>query len=122
MIKKKGSETITTNERNFLSPQTKIKGDIQTKGVLRIDGIVEGNVSVQGRLILGVKANVQGNIMADSLEVEGTLTGDCQVKETLTLKESAIVNGNLIYGNISIDLGARFTGTSKVLSGEQKKV
>ncbi|APD07006.1 hypothetical protein UJ101_01490 [Flavobacteriaceae bacterium UJ101] len=122
MIKKKGNETTATNERNFLSAQTKIKGDISTHGILRIDGIVEGNISVEGRLILGSKAKVQGNIIAESLEVEGILIGDCQIKGTLALKESAVVNGNMAYGNISIDLGAQFTGTSKILSGEQKKV
>lgn len=122
MIKKKGNETTTTSERNFLSAQTKIKGDISTHGILRIDGAVEGNITVEGRLILGPKAEVQGNIIVDSLEIEGQLKGDCQVKGTLALKENAVVNGNITYGNISIDLGAQFTGTSKILAGEQNKV
>lgn len=119
MIKKKDNET-TTNERNFLSAQTKIKGDISTHGILRIDGTVEGNISVQGRLILGSKAKVQGNIISDSLEVEGTLIGDCQVKGTLALKQTAVVNGNINYGNIAIDLGAQFTGTSKIIESQNK--
>ncbi len=123
MIKKKDNETTTaTNERNFLSAQTKIKGDISTHGILRIDGIVEGNISVQGRLILGPKAKVQGNILSDSLEVEGTLIGDCQIKETLALKQSAVINGNISYGSISIDLGAQFTGTSKIIESQNKKL
>ncbi|MFV0530900.1 MAG: polymer-forming cytoskeletal protein [Flavobacteriales bacterium] len=122
MIKKKSNEETTTpNERNFLSIHSKIKGDISTQGVLRIDGIVEGNITVQGRLILGAKSKVQGNIISDSLEIEGTLIGDCKIKETLALKQSAVVQGNIAYKSISIDLGAQFTGTSKILSTEEKK-
>ena len=104
MINKKKNNETTTSERNFLSSQTKIKGDIITHGILRIDGMVEGNISVQGRLILGQQSKVIGNIISESLEIEGNVTGDCQVKGTLSLKENAVVHGNMVYGSISIDI------------------
>ncbi len=119
MNKKKENETTTASERNFLSTHTKIKGDISTQGILRIDGMVEGNIVMQGRLILGPESKIRGNIVSESLEIQGDFVGDCQIKGVLALKETAIVNGNVAYGSISIDLGAQFTGTSKILSAEQ---
>ncbi len=116
MLNKKKQETNTISDRNSLSTHTKIKGDITTQGILRIDGCVEGNISIQGRLILGAQSKIQGTIIADSLEIEGFVEGDCHVKETLSLKQTANVKGSIAYGNISIDLGAQFEGNSKLIS------
>ena len=52
---KEKSATITVNI-NVLSEGTKLVGDLKSKGDLRIDCMVDGNVTTEGKCIIGVNA------------------------------------------------------------------
>lgn len=95
-----------------IGPNTRVKGDIQGDGSLRIEGVVEGDINTTGNLVITesakvlaeVKANnvsvagaVRGNIHANRIEVlaTGRIWGDMTVKVILT-NEGAYVSGQII--------------------------
>jgi len=90
---------------------TKIHGEIETQGDIRIDGSVVGTLDIQGKLVLGPKGMIEGEIKCKNAEVMGAINGEITVEELLSLKASAKIKGDIITKKISIEPGAILTGT-----------
>ena len=103
---------------NILSEGTVIKGDITADGDIRIDGILNGNIEAKGRLVIGPKGKVEGEINCNTIEVSGYIKGKINVSELLTMKSSAEINGDIVAGKLSVEPGSLFTGTCSM--GGQK--
>jgi cytoskeletal protein CcmA (bactofilin family) len=95
---------------NRLGAGTELNGDIATQTSMRVDGIIVGNVSCGGKLVLGQKGLITGNITVKQAEIEGTVQGDLKVTETLILRSSARIDGNMITSKLTIEDGAVFNG------------
>lgn len=95
-------------ERNFVSPNTSIKGDISSDGDFRIDGNLEGVIKIKGKLVLGKQANIKGDITASEVQIEGTFLGNLKVSEMLVLKSTAIVEGDVNIPKLAVEPGAIF--------------
>jgi len=98
-------------ERNVIGKKTSIIGDINSEGDFRIDGVVEGNVRVKGRVIIGKEGKVSGAIECANADVEGEVSGNLVVSDMLTLKTSATINGEVVIGKLTVEPGASFNAT-----------
>lgn len=96
---------------NMIGPGTKILGNIETNGDIRIDGNIEGNVNSKGKVVVGANGFVKGEVVCSNAEIAGTLNGKLVVSELLSLKASSKVNGDIKSGKLSIEPGAIFSGT-----------
>lgn len=96
---------------NMIGPGTKIVGNIETNGDIRIDGNIEGNINSKGKVVIGNNGFVKGEIVCSNAEIAGTLNGKATVSELLSLKASSKVNGDIKSGKLSIEPGAIFSGT-----------
>jgi len=111
MFKENKMKDHTSLERNTIAKTTKIVGEISSEGDFRIDGMVEGNVLVKGRVIVGKEAVVKGLIDCTNADIEGGVSGNLMVSNLLTLKASAIINGDVIVGKLAVEPGAVFNAT-----------
>lgn len=96
---------------NIISEGTSIKGDVIAAGDIRIDGTLIGNIGAKGRLVIGPKGKVEGEINCNNIEVSGTIKGKIKVPELLNMKSSAKIYGDIIAGKLSVEPGSVFTGT-----------
>lgn len=96
---------------NMIGPGTKIVGNIETNGDIRIDGNIEGNVNSKGKVVVGANGFVKGEVVCSNAEISGTLNGKMAVNELLSLKSSSKVSGDIKSGKLSIEPGAIFSGT-----------
>lgn len=103
-------------ERNLIAKNTKIIGEILSKGDFRIDGELEGNLKTDGRVIIGASGNVKGVVSAINADVEGRFSGDLKVDETLSLKATADISGDVIVGRLSVEPGATFNASCSMKS------
>jgi len=101
----------TATSINLIGNGTTIIGDIKSSGDLRIDGILKGNLSISGKLVVGPSGNIEGNISCQNADISGEIHGKVTVSELLSLKASAKVLGDIVTGKISIEPNATFTGT-----------
>ena len=71
---KQKEENTNGGLHNTLAAGTTVKGDIVTETDFRLDGKIEGDVSCSGKIVIGPKGNVTGNIVSDifaqTLEIE----------------------------------------------------
>ena len=100
-----------TMERNILAKNTRIIGDLSSEGDFRIDGILEGTLATNGRVIIGLDGSVKGNVQCDNAEIEGHFSGELKVSKMLTVKSTAIISGDVVLGKLSVEPGATFNAT-----------
>lgn len=86
-------------------------GDFSAKGSARIDGKVDGDVTVQGTLIVGASGRIDGNVKAQAVTVGGEIIGDIHASDKLELTATARVIGNVSTSLIVIDEKAIFQGS-----------
>ncbi|MEI7841666.1 MAG: polymer-forming cytoskeletal protein [Gallionellaceae bacterium] len=99
---------------SLIGAGTKIIGDIQFSGGLRIDGEVNGNViATPGKtstLVLSEHARVDGEIGVTHLVANGVVTGPVKASEYLELQSKAKLIGDVHYKTMEIQLGAIVEG------------
>lgn len=85
------------------------KGDIKGENIIRVDGTIEGNLSLAKGIVIGEKAKVTGNLKSDRIIIYGNIFGDIECKE-LNIKSSGVVNGNIQADNVEIEMGGKYNG------------
>jgi len=103
---------------NTFAQDTKIIGNIESDGDIRMDGALEGKLNCKGRVVIGPEAHIKGTIFARNAEILGNVEGEITVIDLLTLKATAVITGDLIMGKFSVEPGASFTGNCKMNSSE----
>lgn len=95
----------------LITGNLQIRGDVYFSGQLRIDGRVDGKVSVfeggKGQLIVSRGAVINGPVSANSVLADGTINGPMDVAEKLECRANAIIRGRVVYGSIHIADGAK---------------
>lgn len=116
----KHKEDVSANGlHNTLSAATTVKGDIMTDADFRLDGKVDGNVTCKGKIVLGPKGRVTGNIITTNAEILGEVDGTIQVNGKLVLKSSAIIKGDITTKTLEIEPNARFNGSCMMTDDKQ---
>jgi cytoskeletal protein CcmA (bactofilin family) len=106
---------------SFIGNNSHFTGDVNTKGTLRIDGSMEGNVNADW-VILGEKATLKGGISARGIIVGGKVEGNLKAKEIVEIKSKGTVSGDVVTNKLSIVEGAVFNGKAAMETGESKIV
>lgn len=106
---------------SFVGINSNFKGDMDTKGTLRIDGTMDGNVTADW-VILGEKAFHKGDITARGIIIGGKVEGNLKAKEIIEVKSKGQVSGDISTTKLSIFEGAVFNGKALMEKGESKIV
>lgn len=105
------NQSADASSVNLIRAGTKIVGDINSQGDIRIDGHLSGNLVTNGRFVLGPNGLIEGNINCANAEMEGEVKGIITVSEMLALKSTAKINGDILTNRLSIEPGAVFNGS-----------
>ncbi|MFY7880140.1 MAG: bactofilin family protein [Lacibacter sp.] len=104
-----GKET-TTGLATIIAAGTEIHGNIESKGDLRVDGLLVGNLKTASRVIVGPAGQIRGDVEAQHAEVLGKINGSIRIAELLSLKGNCEINGNIYTGQLQVDATASFNG------------
>jgi cytoskeletal protein CcmA (bactofilin family) len=104
-------KTEMTETINTIGAGTIVTGDIQSKGDIRLDGVLKGSVNTSGKVVLGKEGIIEGDVVCNSADISGTLKAKITVSQLLSLKATAKLNGDIITNKLSIEPGAAFTGS-----------
>ncbi|WP_406685349.1 polymer-forming cytoskeletal protein [Seonamhaeicola sp. MEBiC1930] len=118
---KKNKMVENTSSQNIIAQGTKIVGDLNSEGDIRIDGAVEGNIKTSGKVVVGKTGFVKGTLQGTDAYFEGKISGKLALSGTLTLKSSAHIEGEVIVGKLSVEPGATFNVTC-VMKGTVKEM
>ena len=101
-----------------IDKNTVLKGAINAKTDIRIDGKLVGDVETVGRVIIGREASVIGKVLCANADVEGVFKGNLTVSGTLSLKTGSNVEGEVFIQKLIVDSGAIFNANCSMHSEE----
>jgi len=102
----------------IIGPNTSLNGDLETGGFTRVDGSIRGNVNAQGRIVVGEKARMRGNISGTAITIGGIVYGNVIAGESLVILSTALVLGDIITRRIQADEGCLIHGKVSVCPEE----
>ena len=101
-----GVETVIGEDTTILA------GKLISKGTLRIDGRVEGEVQAEEAVVVGPSGTVKANIVARSVAVSGKVWGNVVAHERLEIQPTGEVHGDVqtSAGALMVEAGAKLEG------------
>lgn len=94
----------------FLGSGTEYQGQLNFNGTVRLDGRFKGDITSDGKLILGKEARLEGTVAVKELVVHGLLTGQIVVTKRTILHQDARVSGTLSTPALIMEEGALLQG------------
>ena len=92
----------------------KIIGDIESTGVVKIEGIVEGAIRGARQLLLGRQGTVHGDIRAHEVVIGGTVVGTIVADERVEIQGTSSVQGDIHTKSIVVLEGGVINGTVRM--------
>lgn len=96
--------------KSVLLGSARIAGNLSGPGDLVLDGEVQGDIAVDGLLVIGETGFVQGKVAAGNMILSGRVQGRITVKERIEIRASGRLKGNIACMKIAIAEGAFVDG------------
>jgi len=106
---------------DVIESSTKIIGDVVSKADFRIDGVVEGNITTSGKVVIGKTGKIIGKLICSNADMSGSINGEVEVSETLSLMSDSYVKGEITTAKLSVEEGAQVEATISMKTGKQLK-
>jgi cytoskeletal protein CcmA (bactofilin family) len=94
-----------------ISSEMTVVGKIVCKGIIKIYGVVEGELSASNAMIADT-ARIEGDIIAEELNIGGRVKGNIYAVR-VKLRDTAVVEGDIYHRSLLIDENASFEGLSR---------
>lgn len=104
--------TMNNDIETIIGKNTVFKGELSGSSTLRIDGTVEGNISITESVIIGENGYVKGNISAKELLLSGQVDGNVSISKCLHVYATGRLDGDIKANSLIIDNGGTFKGCS----------
>ncbi|MBN1516766.1 polymer-forming cytoskeletal protein [Candidatus Sumerlaeota bacterium] len=112
-----GTRTMDTQPRNstvgtVIGEDTNIDGKVHSKGTLRIDGTIKGEVNADDKVIVGQTGEVFASIEAKIVTISGKVHGNIIATERVELQPTCEILGDVqtAAGALIIESGAKLEG------------
>jgi cytoskeletal protein CcmA (bactofilin family) len=99
-----------------------IKGEITGEGDLELAGRFEGAVSVQGTVVIGDRAEIDGDVTASTIVVGGKVRGNLSAAGRVEILPQGMLTGNLRSGSFAVADGASVKGEIVIERGGKSKL
>jgi len=96
---------------SIISADLVVQGTLISSGDIQVDGRVEGDVH-SASLVIGDKASVLGEILAEEVTVRGRVEGSIRARKVV-LCSTSHVEGNILHEAFSVETGAFFEGNCR---------
>ena len=92
----------------------KVVGDIESNGVVKIEGLVEGTVRAARQVLLGRQGEVKGDVHARDVVVGGRIDGSIVASERVEIQGTSSVNGDIYTKSIVVLEGGKINGAVRM--------
>jgi cytoskeletal protein CcmA (bactofilin family) len=94
----------------FIGKGSELKGTVRYDGSGRIDGTVEGKVSIKGTLTVGEGALIANEVEGDIVIIGGNVKGKVTARQRVQILRTAVVEADIHTPSLVIEEGGRFNG------------
>jgi len=116
------------NERPFVRPEPpppdatpsvigvgmKIIGDVETGGVLKVEGTIEGSIRGARQVLLGRTGLIQGDVNVDEAVLGGRVVGTVNAAERVEVQSTSRIEGDIHTRSIVVLEGGVINGSVRM--------
>ncbi len=99
---------------SIIASDMTVIGDLETDGVVRIEGRIRGTVRVGSQVLVAQGAVIEGDLHTQEAVIAGQVSGAIHASERVELQATATVSGDILTPRISIVEGGRVSGEVKM--------
>ncbi len=116
-----GKQKISEHKiETLIGKETVMKGNLESKGSIRIDGSFNGDITAQN-VIIGEEALVQALINCSNAILAGRVEGNINVEGKLDIRATGVLIGDAKLGSLAVEDGAVLVGNCKMSVREDKR-
>jgi cytoskeletal protein CcmA (bactofilin family) len=102
---------------SVISNGMRVIGDIESSGVIKVDGVVDGAVRGARQLLLGKTGTIHGDIYAVDAVLGGTVVGTVITSERVEIQGTSTIEGDIHTRSIVVYEGAMINGAVRMGEG-----
>jgi cytoskeletal protein CcmA (bactofilin family) len=94
-----------------------VTGDIDSNGVVKVEGRVEGAIRCARQVLVGRQGVVRGDIDTREAVIGGTVEGTITASERVEIQATASIQGDVVTRSIVIAEGGKINGSVRMEEG-----
>jgi cytoskeletal protein CcmA (bactofilin family) len=110
----KGGAPANGNALSIIAAGTTINGDVDTDGVIRIEGRVEGSIRAARQVLVGRQGSVLGDISTREAVIGGKVEGTITASERLEVQSTSLIIGDINTLAIEVIEGGKINGSVRI--------
>lgn len=95
---------------SILAPGIRVVGEVETDGVIKIEGQVEGSVRADGQVLVAKGGIVRGDIATRQAVIAGEVHGCIFADERVELQPGSVIDGDITAPRIAVEEGGQVNG------------
>ncbi|HEX9562341.1 MAG TPA: polymer-forming cytoskeletal protein [Gemmatimonadaceae bacterium] len=99
---------------SVIAPQMKIVGDVETTGILKVDGTVQGSIRGARQVMLGRTGVIQGDVHAEEIILGGRVVGTVTATERVEIQANSVIEGDIHTRTIVVFEGGLLNGNVRM--------
>jgi cytoskeletal protein CcmA (bactofilin family) len=96
-----------------------VRGDIETAGVVKIEGVVNGHVTAGQQVLVAKGGQIDGGVDTSEAILGGTIHGAVSAALRVEIQSGAVVHGDVTTRRISVADGAVLDGAIRMSDIEE---
>jgi cytoskeletal protein CcmA (bactofilin family) len=114
MSEKQGRGPVRDGVLSIIATDLKVVGELTTDGVVKVDGLVEGNVRAKKQVLVSKEGTVRGDVHSTEVIVGGRIEGGVEATGRVEVQSSATVVGDILTKRILVHEGGEVNGNLKM--------
>jgi len=95
---------------SIVAPDLVIHGDLDSQGVVKVEGRVTGAVRAAEQVLVAPGATIDGDLLTREAVVGGTVHGSIQAADRVEIQPQAVVEGDITTRHLQVHEGGRVNG------------
>jgi len=105
---------------SVVGPGLRVTGDVKTTEPLRVMGVLDGNLHVEGPVEVGQGGRIRGDVHAHSVAVDGRIDGNVVVEDKVELRLTGRIRGDIVAPRVAMVEGSFFRGRLTTAASSRK--
>ncbi len=99
---------------SMIAAGMRVTGDIETSGIVKIEGRIDGTIKGARQLLLGKMGEIHGDIHAREVVIAGTVAGTITASERTEIQGTSRIDGDIQTKSIVVLEGAILNGNVRM--------
>ena len=104
---------------SIIGPGMTVHGDVETAGVVKIEGVVNGHVTAGLQVLVAKGGQIDGDVDTGEAVIGGLVHGAVRAHQRVEVQSGAMVQGDVTTQRIAVAEGAMLNGTVKMGDAEE---